>query len=149
MKICTQCGEEKSLDDFYLQKKRSGNKVPMSHCKACHNIKVAKRVQEMTPAQREIYLEMMWARQVRLKYGITVEDYDLMLAEQGGVCKICKRPETSVRNGKVRRMPVDHDHDTGEVRGLLCMLCNSRLGYFEHHGLMDSLLGYLGLKELA
>lgn len=53
MKVCTQRGERKSLDDFYLQKRRSGTKAPMSHCKVCHNSKVAARVQSMSPAQRE------------------------------------------------------------------------------------------------
>lgn len=63
-------------------------------------------------------------RRVVAKYGITVELYDSMLAEQGGVCKICGRS-----NGK-RYMMVDHDHGTGQVRGLLCTNCNCGIGHF-------------------
>lgn len=54
-----------------------------------------------------------------------------MLSIQGGVCAICKKPERHRSNGpKVKRLAVDHDHTTGEVRGLLCNNCNRALGLF-------------------
>jgi dCMP deaminase len=59
-------------------------------------------------------------------YGITPEKYEAMFKAQGGVCAICKQPPPP---GK--RLAVDHDHKTGKVRGLLCILCNSTLGYFK------------------
>jgi hypothetical protein len=52
------------------------------------------------------------------KYGITLDEYEAMLAAQGGVCKLCGRPP------KTRRLAVDHDHKNGRVRGLLCYRCN-------------------------
>ena len=55
-------------------------------------------------------------------YGITLEDYDRMFAEQGGVCKVCGRSNGSMR------LCVDHDHETGKVRSLLCSQCNIALG---------------------
>lgn len=59
-------------------------------------------------------------------YGITPEDYDRMLLEQGGVCRICGSPADE---GK--RLHVDHLHGAdAPVRGLLCYLCNSGLGMF-------------------
>lgn len=58
---------------------------------------------------------------LRAVYGLTVEQYDDMLAAQGGVCAICSRPP-----GKTR-LHVDHDHKTGIVRGLLCFSCNHRV----------------------
>lgn len=68
------------------------------------------------------------------QYGIGIADYDAMLADQGGVCAICRRAETSiVRRGvneDTRRLAVDHDHTTGEVRGLLCADCNRAIGLF-------------------
>ncbi len=60
-------------------------------------------------------------------YGISVADYDRMLAEQNGVCAICKKVS---RDGKT--LVVDHDHDTGKVRALLCSTCNPGLGFFDH-----------------
>lgn len=57
-------------------------------------------------------------------YGLTPEDYDNMLEAQGGGCAICGRsPEE-----ESRRLCVDHDHETGENRGILCNSCNVMLG---------------------
>lgn len=52
-------------------------------------------------------------------YGLAPGQYDLLLAAQDGRCAICR-----IATGKARRLSVDHDHATGEVRGLLCTNCN-------------------------
>lgn len=59
---------------------------------------------------------------IQRAYGITKEQYEALLAEQGGVCALCKKPPTD------EFLVVDHDHTTGQVRGLLHRLCNSMLG---------------------
>ncbi len=76
-------------------------------------------------------LAQMWAKALSTKYGITVDIYQDMLIEQNGVCKICNKPETLVdkRYGTLIRLAVDHDHETGKVRGLLCNNCNRMLGF--------------------
>jgi hypothetical protein len=61
---------------------------------------------------------------LRANFWISVADYDALLQRQGGVCAICKTPPK-------RLLSVDHDHDTGAVRGLLCSTCNSGLGHFK------------------
>jgi hypothetical protein len=53
-----------------------------------------------------------------------VVDYDAMLARQGGVCKICRKPA-------LKRLCLDHDHANGWIRGLLCHKCNTGLGLFD------------------
>jgi len=58
------------------------------------------------------------------KYGINLERFNQMLAEQKGVCAICLKPSA-------RAYHVDHDHKTGNVRGILCHQCNTSLGWFE------------------
>ena len=64
-------------------------------------------------------------------YGITPSDFEDMAKEQGGVCAICGRAPA----GKKRRvLSVDHDYPTGAVRGLLCVRCNSCLGWVETFG---------------
>jgi hypothetical protein len=79
---------------------------------------------------REKYVTLERDRQYRVRYGITLSDYDRMDAEQGGTCAICAATES----GKVGQFfAVDHDHATGKVRGLLCIRCNSRLGWFEKY----------------
>jgi len=62
------------------------------------------------------------------KYGITPEQYDVMLKFQNGVCAICKQPETAGRAGKIKLLSVDHSHTTKQLRGLLCDNCNKALG---------------------
>ncbi len=65
-------------------------------------------------------------------YGITPYQYDRMFAEQGGVCAACGQPETS-RNaqGGIRSLAIDHDHNTGDVRALLCSTCNAAYGMLQ------------------
>lgn len=67
--------------------------------------------------------------QLRRDFGITLEAYKAMLEEQGGVCKLCRG---SNKSGVA--LHVDHCHETGAVRQLLCLRCNFALGWAEEHG---------------
>lgn len=68
---------------------------------------------------------------LRREYGMTITDYEWMLAAQGGVCAICAAAaDPDHRNRANRRLHVDHCHDGGHVRGLLCHACNKALGGF-------------------
>jgi hypothetical protein len=78
----------------------------------------------------ELYL-MDRERNLRKEFGIGLEEYGAMLEKQGGVCAICKQEETTVRAGRVMALPVDHCHETGKIRGLLCNSCNRALGKFK------------------
>jgi broad specificity phosphatase PhoE len=76
---------------------------------------------------------------LRRTYGITLEDYNRLLEEQGGVCAICKRaPSTN------RVLAVDHCHKTLKVRGLLCINCNRILGFMDNEEWYAAALTYLG-----
>jgi hypothetical protein len=61
-------------------------------------------------------------------YGLTLEQYEQMLLAQNGVCAICKRPESVKVRGTLKSLHVDHNHETGQVRELLCGACNSAFG---------------------
>jgi hypothetical protein len=61
--------------------------------------------------------------------GMSISVFNEMLEAQGGVCAICLQPETATRNGVVRVLCVDHNHETDEVRDLLCVGCNTAIGY--------------------
>jgi membrane-associated HD superfamily phosphohydrolase len=63
--------------------------------------------------------------QIKRLYGMTLEDYEVLFNKQGGVCAICGKPETT------RRLSIDHNHETGMVRGLLCSRCNLTIGKME------------------
>lgn len=69
---------------------------------------------------------------LKSNYGISYECYDNMLISQGFACAICQKSETTVIRGQKIGLSVDHCHETGEVRGLLCRKCNQGIGIFEH-----------------
>lgn len=90
--------------------------------------------------------EAFRSRKSRLKhiFGITIEEYKNMLEAQDGVCAICKNPEVvHNKHGTLRSLAVDHDHQTGKVRGLLCHRCNTRLGIVEDTTYMSAATEYL------
>jgi hypothetical protein len=68
------------------------------------------------------------ARIYRIRYGISVADFDAMFARQRGRCAVCKRKQEDTKTPK-RRLCVDHSHTTRRLRELLCGSCNSMLGF--------------------
>lgn len=78
--------------------------------------------------QRKETRDVWYGRSLMRFYGMTVAEYGEMMVKQGGVCAICSKPEDRKANGEVRALSVDHCHDSGDVRGLLCSFCNSVLG---------------------
>jgi hypothetical protein len=86
-----------------------------------------------------------WMRKATLKFhfGMTLEDYDLKLQSQQGLCAVCQKPETDIdkRTGLVRRLSVDHNHQTGQIRKLLCSGCNMALGYIRENAATAYALG--------
>lgn len=75
------------------------------------------------------------------RWGVTPQDYDRLLAEQQGRCAICGTDRPS---GRFKNWHMDHDHETGQARGLLCMPCNVALGAFKDDpGIVRSALQYL------
>jgi Recombination endonuclease VII len=117
-----------------------------SECKTCHKSRQrqwyqANRVHAIAEVKRWQQQNKEWLHEYRRAYrqrrkaedrdahlrrtfGITQADYEELLARQGGGCGICGR-----KPGKVS-LHVDHDHATGEIRGLLCVGCNNALGQF-------------------
>lgn len=89
--------------------------------------------------------ELQRKAQLQRLYGMTPADYDAMLAEQGGVCRICKEPEQRRRaDGTPMVLHVDHDHETGVIRGLLCTRCNTLLGMaYDNTETLRSAIKYL------
>jgi hypothetical protein len=131
-KVCTKCQERKPITDYH-NSKRSKDGL-FWHCKIC----CRKRHTDWAENNREHMKEYRqnwndqnpeYGRRYTLqKYDLTVDQYNNMLTEQVGVCKICGQPETSVSRGALRSLSVDHCHDTGKVRGLLCYRCNTSIG---------------------
>lgn len=90
--------------------------------------------------QRNHAKSLVIHRRANLKksYGISIEEYDSMLAAQASVCAICSKNPDKMRLG------VDHCHKTGRIRGLLCTNCNQALGKFKDSpALMLSAIQYI------
>lgn len=118
VKLCTKCGDEKPVDEFYWDAARTG---PYPWCKECQRADTRRRYYENQPDP-----QTGRATSYRIRYGITIEDYDRMLEQQEGGCAICRREP---KLGKY--LSVDHDHETGKVRALLCARCNGLVGHHE------------------
>ncbi len=135
-KHCRECNLDRDKKYFYNDKSRADGLNPL--CKSCASINGKKR--------RAAYPEKGRTAHYRIKYGITLDKYNDMLIEQDNVCKICKCPETASdsRYGKTRELAIDHDHETGRVRGLLCMSCNTGISRFKDNiDLLTSAIKYL------
>jgi hypothetical protein len=89
-------------------------------------------------------------KQLQRDFGITLATYNKMMDDQGGVCAICEKPEFAVRSGKIRALAVDHDHETGAVRSLLCTNCNPMIGYAKDNPiLLRKAAAYLERHKVA
>ena len=115
MKVCTKCGLAKSKSEFH----RDAQKADLlnSACKPCKNHNYHRR-KRRSP-------EEMLDHRLKHLYGMTLEEFREREAEVSGLCEICGEPNPS------GRLHVDHCHETGEVRGLLCRHCNPGLGNFK------------------
>lgn len=67
------------------------------------------------------------AGRIKIQYGLSVDDFNRLLSAQGGTCAICPATKGSARG---EQLHIDHCHDTGVIRGLLCTNCNQGLGKF-------------------
>lgn len=151
MRKCTKCNDVKPDSEFYTDKRAiSGFRSDCKVCARASNADRFKRNGKKYTAAAKLRVQSdperfkADRRRYKLKslYGITPNEYDQLLASQAGVCAICKSAER-LKHGV---LAVDHDHGTGEVRGLLCFNCNASLGKLEEH--LDSLLDYLKVDRV-
>jgi len=142
-KQCLHCKAIKALDDFYTDRKARDGRRP--ECKSCNlarraahyrenpgpAIERAKRWREANPERYEARMQAYAdsgkkisdrKSHLKRKYGLTLEDFDRMLAAQHGGCAIC---------GELGVDHIDHDHANGAVRGVLCFRCNAAIGQLD------------------
>jgi len=125
-KKCTQCDTVKPLDQFGVSRQGARGPVYRSNCKACASARAMQWFADNP--ERTMANRRRW--NLQKLYGITPEQYEEMLSEQGGLCAVCRQPEPDAhgRTGTQFSLSVDHCHDTGRVRGLLCQKCNRAIG---------------------
>lgn len=110
-RICSSCEENKPFSDFY--------KSSPGVCKECKLGYNRKWKAENADQQKN----NLRRSALRRNFGITIEQYDEMFDRQKGCCAICERHQDNFS----KRLAVDHNHITGEIRGLLCNYCNHRV----------------------
>ncbi|MEO3870880.1 endonuclease domain-containing protein [Nonomuraea sp. B12E4] len=110
-KYCPRCEEVKPVTEF--GRNRAEKSGLTAYCKPCHNNVMREERVRKHGSTRNYHLKR--------RYGITEDDFERMLARQGGLCAICR---------VVPGTFVDHSHETGLVRGVLCFNCNNGLGHF-------------------
>ncbi len=134
-KTCTKCSTEKEISAFGKDGQKKDGLSP--HCRACRAI-MSKRHYENNKEKvdgrnRKWYKDNGHTKEfkdgtrnatLKRKYGIDVSDYNGMFIEQGGRCAICGKHQSEF----VHSLVVDHNHETGKVRGLLCRACNLGIG---------------------
>ena len=144
-KICKVCREKKSLSEFNKHTKSQNLRTECRICqrKWSHDYYKANAVEERL--KRKIYHKQNPEKShawMLKKYGLTLEDYKRMLESQNGQCAICGIDKGYPKSG--RRFAVDHDHETGKVRALLCGNCNTGISHFKHDpDLMEKAIDYL------
>jgi hypothetical protein len=149
-KECKLCNEIKPRSDFYLRSKKK--LTIQAICKICsinrNKQYVISNPDKIRQAKRKEYRKNeLRYREYNLKrtYGIDLHDYNKMLAAQNGACAICKKSHTIRKN---KRLDVDHDHETGKVRGLLCSYCNQVIGDAkEDIVILENAITYLKIKK--
>lgn len=136
-KFCGSCKEVKSVMEFGLRNRAGQTACYQSTCKLC----ASKRLREWNDNNPIRSAELKRDSTLR-KYGLTRTQYDAMMSEQGGGCAVCGSTDT--QRNRVEGLLVDHDHESGRVRGLLCHPCNVVLGFVrDDPERLRSLLSYL------
>lgn len=154
-KACTKCKETKLFAEFYKSRSNSGYR---SWCKQCtlekdkeryhsnpeyKDSKIGKLRHKWNTDPEAWSKRQLTVRKSHLKrhYGMTLQQYQDLFDGQGGCCAICGEHHENVPH---KQLMVDHCHETGKVRQLLCDLCNTALGKFrDKPELLDKAAAYL------
>ena len=124
-KSCPNCGEIKPHSDFHKDKKNVKGKGLAHYCKVCANEKTRKY--NADNLHNPDYRRKKKQSYVKVRYGISLDEYESLLIDQNNSCAICKTHLPS--SGFFTHL--DHDHSTGKIRNFLCTNCNRGLGHFQ------------------
>ena len=157
-RLCPNCNTVKPLDDFGRNSEGpNGHSIKCKECVAdllANPIPLAERQKRWREAiksdpklraKQRVYRRTHYQKHYRRKlYNLPPAEYQTLLESQDFKCALCHKPEsTRSNNGEVRALAVDHDHETGQVRGLLCFRCNTKLGILEDEDFKEAVQDYL------
>lgn len=129
LRRCTQCGAEKPPEQFFLRRDKSArnSEKRRTECIGCH-VEKNRRWREKNREKDRLNGRNAYLRR---QFGIGIEEEARMLAECGNRCEICGESPSGVGKS-TRRLHVDHDAGSGQIRGMLCSKCNQGIGMFNH-----------------
>jgi len=163
-KICTKCKQDKELKEFNV---RSNSKDKHTwECRECNRQRIkehslkditrarARRKQwnEDNPEKYKKICQKMYikhkarfkAQNLKTMYNLDYKEFLRIKGEQGNRCAVCGEMEIARYGGVRKELSVDHDHDTGIIRGLLCSKCNTAIGLLnENEELCMKVAAYL------
>jgi DNA-directed RNA polymerase subunit RPC12/RpoP len=149
-KVCSKCGELKPASEYHEESNRYGLQAWCKQCNLQRNREWRERNREHVRAYAQHKYRqgdplarrlIAWRSELKRRYGLTPEQYEAMLVAQDYRCAICGTESFTDCN---RRALVDHDHETGEIRGLLCNRCNGGLGLMDDSiELLEKAIRYL------
>lgn len=119
MKTCSKCGVLQPVKNFHKDAKRADGLK--SNCKTCYSL-FHKKYYEENLEKVKTKNKKMWLNK---KYNMSIEQYEELKKQQNYKCAICF---SELQEGFLSH--VDHSHDTGQIRGILCRWCNTGLGNF-------------------
>ncbi|SRR6266567_1388838 len=122
MRYCPRCKSKKPLEDFWKSRTAPSGTVP--YCKPCSR---TYRQEHFTDEQRRRYGVMTRNGRLLRVYGITADQYSLIIEKQAGGCGICGKTKE-----KKKSLAVDHCKSTNVIRGILCENCNRAIGLLNH-----------------
>jgi hypothetical protein len=140
-KDCPKCGKSKSWFDFTIRATGKRANQPVAWCKECSSLEQKKRKER----DKSLYRRVEWPSKLKRLYGLSVDQYFEILANQDGGCAICK---TKTPGNRKTMFSVDHSHQTGQIRGLLCDPCNTALGLLQDdQNRLQNAMEYLAKAE--
>ena len=169
-KLCFSCVQYKPTSCFHKAKKeKDGFQYQCIDCSKQYHAKRYIEQKDKLKVQLKKYKEenkeklevasLLWKKNnpdkvkqyqrtsnLRKNFGLSMDEYEQMLAKQNNLCAICEKPETFIHHQtkETARLAVDHCHKTNKVRKLLCKSCNTALGLFKDDiGVMENAVQYL------
>lgn len=128
-KYCATCKEIKGLENFNSDKKSKDGKS--WECKPCRSIRRKKSYSQISAYNKKWRLDNLEYAKLRdkknnltKKFNITLDEFEKLRASQNNGCAICSK----IRSSSKKDLCVDHCHQTGKIRGLLCDNCNRGIG---------------------
>lgn len=128
-KTCNNCSKTKPVSEFYEKPRKADYSESLagysSQCKDCdksaRQLYVVDNKDQCKKSDRAYYLKN--------NYNLSIDDYNQLFNSQDGKCKTCETHQSELN----RPLCVDHNHDTGKVRGLLCNNCNRAFGLLKEN----------------